>query len=124
MIHYEQLIDPTTIDTVRRHINCQTSSIREVLFVSDLRLLPTVALALDQASPQSSHRRLKQWRTWLETGAVVPGHAGTYGVDLETLPGESFCRVIFFPPVYLVHVPGLDIEHHARSGARYQPLHG
>lgn len=114
---YEQLIDPTTIDTIRRHLSSPASPIREVLFVAELQLLSAVAMALDATSNQSSHQRLKQWRTWLEHGTVVPNRSGGYGVDLDTLPGHSRCRVIFLPPVYLVHVPGLDLEQQARSAA-------
>ncbi len=117
MVHYEQLIDPTTIDTIRRHLNSPASPLREVLFVAELQLLPTVALALDAASDQSSSQRLKQWKTWLERGTVVPNRSGGYGIDLDTIQGDSSCRVIFFPPVYVVHVPGLDLAQHARRAA-------
>jgi hypothetical protein len=117
MVHYEQLIDPTTIDTIRRHLSSPTSPIKEVLFVAELQLLPTVAFLLDAASTQSSSQRINQWKAWLERGTVVPNRSGGYGIDLDSIPGDSRCRVIFFPPVYLVHVPGLDLVELARPAA-------
>ncbi|MBL9171410.1 MAG: hypothetical protein JNN07_27000 [Verrucomicrobiales bacterium] len=117
MTHYEHLIDPTTIEAIRRHLNSPASPIREVLFVAELQLLPTVAMALDATSGLSSHQRIKQWKLWLEGGAVVPNRSGGYGIDLDALPGESRCRVIFLPPVYVVHVPGLDLQHQVRNAA-------
>jgi len=114
MVHYEQLIDPTTIDTIRRHLNSPASTISEVLFVADIQLLPTVALVLDAASDQSSSHRLKQWKAWLQRRTVVPNRSGDYGIDLDAIPSDSRCRVIFLSPGYAVHFPGLDLEQQVR----------
>ena len=117
MISYEQLIDPTTIEAIRRHLNSPASPIQDVLFVGNLGLLPAVAMLLDAASDHSSGQRLYQWRRWLETGVVVPNSSSGYGIDLEALPGDTRCRVIFLPPVYVVHVPGLDLADRVRRAA-------
>ncbi len=111
MENYRQLIDPTTIGVVRSQLNSSASPIREVLFVAAAHLLPAVAAALDAESGLSSSHRLKQWRQWLQDGQVAQNRiAPGYGVDLEVLPAETPCRVIFLPPVYLVYVPGLDLR--------------
>lgn len=111
MVHYEVLVDPTCFRTVRDHLASSRSPITEVLFVATDDLLPKVATLLDAESELSPAFRRRQWQSLLRSGQVMPNlTAQGYGVDLDALPDDALCWVIFFPPIYLVHAPGLDLR--------------
>ncbi len=111
MCPYEALIDPTRFRTVRNHMASPRSPITEVLFVAERDLMPKVAALLDVESGLSPAYRRQQWHTLIRNGRVVPeATTRTFGVDTAALADDAICRVLFFPPVYVVHMPGLDLQ--------------
>ena len=111
MIQYEQLIDPTDFGTVRRYLNCSRSSITDVLFVREERLLASLAELLADEHPTGMQRA--QFARWVRDGRLKVGvqQAGPSSgpgpdgrVDVDAIPDQARCRVLFLPPYYLVHL--------------------
>lgn len=108
---FESLIDPTHFGTVRRYLSCPGSSITDVLFVRDERLLAAVAELLSDDQPTGSQRAL--FGRWIRDGQIKVGVNGStcslgddaiYLVNVHAISDEAFCRVLFLPPYYLVHL--------------------
>ena len=111
MVEYESLIDLTDFGTVRRDLNCSRSSITDVLFVREERLLATVAELLADEHPTGAQRA--QFARWVRDGRLKVGvqqarptnGSGPDGrVDVDAIPDRARCRVLFLPPYYLVHL--------------------
>ena len=111
-VNFVRWIDPTDFGTVRRYLLAAKSPITGVLFVASRELLAQVAALLDGANEQSHATRRGQLQWWFQNGQLRPGadaeaERNGVGVDLERLPNDTLCEVIYLPPMYLVHVPGL-----------------
>ena len=112
---YAALVDGTDFGTVRRYLGRAKSPIRGVWFVASEELLSQVAALLDADSDRSPTLRQVQLEDLLRNGQIRPGADGEAerngaGVDLEAIREDDFCRVLFLPPVYLVHLPGLNLK--------------
>ena len=106
MIPYASLIDGTSFETVRRYLNNPQSEINDVLFVATEDLLCEVAELLDAENPRPRPLQRLHWDLLLCCGKVLPSvDVHGFGVDLEAIPDDAFCRVLYLPPVYLVHLP-------------------
>lgn len=116
MTNFQSLIDPTEFRTVRQSLGGSGSPITHILFVSQEGLLTRVAELLTDTRPTPAQRT--QFAQWLRDGSLRVGvhHPSSTGdhsldarVDLESIPDEAVCRVLFLPPYYLVHVgAGVD----------------
>ncbi len=114
-MNYAALVDGTDFGTIRRYLARASSPIRGILFVASEELLSQVASLLDAESDRSPTLRQLQLEVLLQSGQLRPGadleaERNGVGVDLEAIHEDDFCRVIYLPPVYLVHVPGLNLE--------------
>ena len=106
MIHYETLIDGTRFGMVRQCLRTARSAITDLLFVAREDLLPVIAQLLDPQTERSAEWRRLRWEVLLRGGQVFPkAHTHGYGLDVEAVPEDAFCRVLYLPPVYLVHLP-------------------
>ena len=96
------LIDSTNFLTVRQHLKCGRA-ITTVVLVRHREALARVAAALTGEDGHTAGRRCQQWAEWWAAGEVETARAGRGpGVDLDVIPDDTTCDVIFLPPVYLV----------------------
>ena len=111
MFHFESQIDLTRLATVRGWLDGPDSPITDVLFVRDESLLAPVAELLTDEHPTDAQRR--QFARWIRDGSLQVGvqQARLSGepdrdgrIDVDAIPDEARCRVIFLPPYYLVHL--------------------
>jgi len=112
---YGALVDGTDFGTIRRYLARAKSPVRGVWFVASEDLLRQVAALLDADNDRSSVLRQVQLGLLLQDGQIKPGadieaERTGVGVDLEAIPEGDFCRAIYLPPLYLVHVPGLNLK--------------
>ena len=106
MIDFETLIDGTSFGTVRQYLHSPRSEITDVLFVAREDLLPEIAQLLDAENTSSPQFRRFRWDALLRSGQVIPNaQTQGFGLDVEAVPGDAFCRVLYLPPLYLVHLP-------------------
>ena len=105
MENLESLIDPTNFGTVRRNLHSAHSPMTTVMLVQFRHLLPTVATALLAEDSRSADSRRQQWTRWFVAGEVRLGTHNptqTYEADLDAIPNDARCNVLYLPPVYLV----------------------
>ena len=111
MFHFESLIDLTQFGNVRGSLGGPDSPITDLLFVRDESLLAPVAELLTDEHPTDAQRR--QFARWIRDGSLKVGvpQARLSGepdcdgrVDVDAIPDEARCRVIFLPPYYVVHL--------------------
>lgn len=111
MPYFESFIDPTDFGTVRRYLTCSRSPITDVLFVRNEGLLATVAELLSDEHPTDAQRA--QFARWIRDGSLKVGVpqarlSGDGGLDcrvnVDSIPDQARCRVLFLPPYYLVHL--------------------
>lgn len=106
MIHYETLIDGTSFGLVRQYLHNARSDIADVLFVASEDLLPEIARLLDAENESSAEFRRFRWDAFLRNGQIIPNaQTHGFGLDVEAVPEDAFCRVLYLPPLYLVHLP-------------------
>ena len=121
-MNYETLIDATEFGTIRRHLVRAKSPLRGVWFVASEELLSRVAALLNADSGRSPTLRQLQLEILLQSGQLRPGadleaERNGVGVDVEAIPEGDFCRALFLPPIYLVHIPGLNLKLRKRRRA-------
>lgn len=114
-VNYAALVDGTDFGTIRRYLARAKSPVRGVWFVASEELLSRVAALLDADSNRSSVMRQWQLEDLLQSGqlrlgADVEAERNGAGVDLEAIPENDYCRAIYLPPLYLVHLPGLNLK--------------
>ena len=114
---YATLIDPTDLGTVASYLRNPHTPIHLVLHVRERASLAPLAVELDAKLNQSG-------ATGREVLAVIEQHVRAralllsprpsgqpldpqVGIDLDTLPATALCDVIYLPPFYLAHTPGL-----------------
>ena len=121
-MNYEAQVDGTDFGTIRRYLARGNSPIRGILFVASEELLPQVASLLDADSDRSPSLRQLQLEILIQNGQLRPGadleaERNAVGVDLEAIPENDFCRALYLPSIYLVHVPGLNLKLRKRRRA-------
>ena len=82
-----------------------------MLFVENDRMLSQVAeLLMDQEASAARRDLLRRWvgsgQVKVGGNAAAPSRPGGSGslVDVHAIPDDTFCRVLFLPPFYLVHL--------------------
>ena len=109
MENLTNLIDPTTFGTVRRCLNSARSPITTLMLVQHRDVLPRVALALVAEDGNRAELHRRQWTQWFGSGEVRLGghHSGdSFAVDIDHIPDQAVCDVLYLPPVYLVCLRG------------------
>jgi hypothetical protein len=116
-LHFESLIDPTDFGTVAAYLRNPRSPIETVLHVRDRRMLATLAqaLAVNAELPSGAgadgpllvRRLLSEDALRVSSRARLGWCPPTSVVDVSTIPSAAGCDVIYLPPFYLVHTPGL-----------------
>lgn len=106
MTCYESLIDGTSFGRVRQYLHNPRSDISDVLFVTTADLLPEIAELLDAENHSPAELRQFRWEALLRSGQVIPNALTQgFGLDIQAVDDEAFCRVIYMPPLYLVYLP-------------------
>jgi hypothetical protein len=116
-MNYESRIDPTDLATVARYLRDPTSPIHYVLHVRDRAFLAPLAAELDAKMTQPGaigrdvlavvEQRARERALVISPRPSGPPVDTRLVVDLATLPGAARCDVIYLPPFYLAHTPGL-----------------
>jgi hypothetical protein len=116
-MHFESLIDATDFGTVAAYLRNPRSPIHTALHVSDRRMLAPLAQELAVAAETPSiagAHGLLLLRRLLSEDALRVSSRDSLGwcppisvVDVSTIPQAARCDVIYLPPFYLVHTPGL-----------------
>jgi hypothetical protein len=116
-LHFESFIDATDFGTVAAYLRNPRSPIHTVLHVRDRRMLATLAeeltVAAETPSGAGAHGPLLVRRLLAEDAMRVSSRdrlgwcPQTSLVDVSTIPSAARCDVIYLPPFYLVHTPGL-----------------
>lgn len=114
--YFKGQIDPTHFGLVRNYLASPNSSIHHVLHVKDPAMLPRLAAALDGALNSPVARLALVHKTiepLIEKGTLkissfdvqssIPGSI----IDPASIPRSAPCHVLYLPPFYLVHTPGL-----------------
>ena len=117
MSRYASLIDPTNFGTVARYLHHPQSPIHYVLHVKDESMLPGLAAKLDTAMAASQAGPVDLspiLNPLFESGAlrISARHEARVNdprhlVPVTNIPSLAFCQVIYLPPFYLAHTPGL-----------------
>jgi hypothetical protein len=117
MSHYASLIDPTNFGTVARYLHHPQAPIHFVLHVKETSMLADLAAKLDAAMAGAQGRPVAlgpilnplfedgslRISSRHEFRASDPRHV----VPVTSIPSLASCQVIYLPPFYLVHTPGL-----------------
>ena len=115
MSHYESLIDPAEFGLIADYLKSPRTPIHFVLYARSIPELIRVAEGLDadQASrsiqpgrlPPSVEHRLKEGSLLVSERSELG--LGYQTVDPEGIPRDTTCQVLYYPPFYLVHAPGV-----------------
>jgi hypothetical protein len=117
MNQYESLIDPADFGTIADYLRSPQSSIDHLLHVKAEVMLPTLAEELDR---EAQRERFPRWllsdvvARHLDEGSVLISSRReivlsnlTCVIEPASIPRHALCHVIYRPPFYLVHTPGL-----------------
>ena len=117
MNDYERFIDPIDFHTVANYLHNPRSPIECVLHVSSRDALASLAGELDRALQSGAdapvavrdlvRRHLDAGTARISSRWPLTGHDPRHCVDVATIPGTAASVVIFLPPFYLAHTPGL-----------------
>ena len=119
MNEYEARIDPTDFGTMAGYLRHPQSPIDCLLHVRDRSMLAPLAENLERALQRESGPAVRaEVRRLLDDGLkkgdllisprrLLPQLEPRQYVDASTVPAKAGCEVLYLPPFYLVHTPGL-----------------
>lgn len=116
MKYYQSLIDPTNFGIVADYLRSPKSPIEHVLHVKDRLMLARLAEHLDQAMQDPDAARtvsvlidgfIKEGLLLISSRHPLELSDPSRLVTASNVPRSSACDVIYLPPFYLVHTPGL-----------------
>jgi hypothetical protein len=115
--YFQGQIDPTLFGVVRNYLTSPRSPIQHVLHVREPEMLPQLAATLDSALrsalvPQAVVQKaldplIAEGSLRISSREHVQSPIPGAVVDPACIPRSAGCRVIYLPPFYLVHTPGL-----------------
>lgn len=117
-MNYENLIDPTEFRTVQSYLLNNNSSIHFVLNVKNPAMLAQLASELDpflmRGEPAAGHEIWEILRKGMKEGNLlftgrrqVISEYEKHEISIHAIPASTNVSVIYLPPFYLVHTPGL-----------------
>jgi hypothetical protein len=130
--YYQGQIDATQFGVVASYLACPRSSIAHLLHVKDPGMLPRLAAQLDavmRPGPAPADRVRDTIVPLLQDGSLKVSTREPFEqpvpaalVDAGRVPRTAPCQVIYLPPFYLVHTPGLfEGTLHAQKSPRSLP---
>ena len=115
--YFESLIDGIDFQTIHAYLTNPQSPIEMLVHVKDRSMLSRLAeeivriTELDQEKGQISlplyQKLLKEGELKISPQLVTPLHDRKFLVNPFEIPRNSTSYVIYLPPFYLVHTPGL-----------------
>lgn len=125
MSHYDSLIDGTDFRTVVQYLNHPQSPIRTLLHVRNEKDIAKVAevLEADGRRPYVQMGGIPDsLKPMLAKGDLKVTHCGPFpnspqecSLDARQVNGSAGCKVLYAPPFYLVHTPGLFEWHEQQN---------
>ena len=116
-MNYETYIDPTDFGTVADYLQDRKSPIEFIMHVKDRNMLPRIAEELECTMHSDLDATLvghSLLRPLIKDGALMlsprepfAAPVTNYVIAASSIPRSAACEVIYFPPFYLVHTPGL-----------------
>lgn len=112
MSSYESLIDPAEFGLIADYLRNPQSQIHYLLHVRSLESLAPLAEALHTRNDQAPWLFPKVVENGLTDGSLrLSARDLTINservVDARSVPRHAICYVIYAPPFYVVHTPGL-----------------
>ncbi|MGE3310691.1 MAG: hypothetical protein AB7O66_12035 [Limisphaerales bacterium] len=133
MGQYDHLIDPTDFGTVTRYLKAPSSEIWLVFHVRERQMISKLAEELQRESAQTGARPGKFplcveqgiESGWLKVSArnshaTVPNQKEEWFVRAEDVEPRTTTWVLYFPPAYIAHTPGLFEGQVMRSQRKQQ----
>lgn len=116
-MNYETYVDPTNFGTVADYLQNPNSPIEFILHVKDRSMLPRIAEELDRTMGSHPAAALvgdtlikplvSQGALLLSPREPFAAPVTNHVVAASSIPRSAACEVIYFPPIYLAHTPGL-----------------
>lgn len=117
MNQFDSMVDTTWFGLVAGYLVSARSPIHTVLHVRDRDMLAQVAERLDRTLgadaalppkwPEAFHAMLRDGNLKVSTRFPNASIAPTALIDAHQVRREARCDVIYLPPFYVVHTPGL-----------------
>lgn len=116
MNQYESLIDATEFGVVADYLRNPRTPILFLLHVKSEAMLATLAGELDKAQhvdvppgrfPDPVEQHVREGSIFISSRHPLIFSEGRPVVQATVIPRHATSRVIYFPPFYLVHTPGL-----------------
>ena len=116
MNQYESLIDPSEFGLIADYLRSPRTPINYLLHVKSEAMLAPLAAELDGTDygalppwrfPEAVERRLQEGSLLISSRHPLELPDPKQIVHPTTLPRRADCHVIYSPPFYLVHTPGL-----------------
>jgi len=114
---YQSLVDPTNFGTVVRHLHHPARQIHFVLHVRDESMLPALAAKLDAAMAGAQNTPVAlgsildpmfaDGSLRISARHELPQNNRWPVIPVTHVPSLAGCQVIYLPPFYLAHTPGL-----------------
>ena len=117
MFHHDDLVDATDFGTVLHYLHLPETNIDYVLHLRSREMLSLVAQRINAAFPgqnappeklnQFVHDLVARGDGLVTTRQPLPGLTPAQQIHPQKLPRFVDCLVIYWPPFYLTHTPGL-----------------
>jgi hypothetical protein len=114
-VSFESMIDPAEFGVIAGYLKSLRSPIGFILHVKDKSMLATVARELDRdhASgwpgrlPECLSLHFKAGSLKISSREPLPNFDPNHVIQAGSIPQWALTHVIYFPPFYLAHTPGL-----------------
>lgn len=127
---WENMIDGTSFGVIAGYLRHSNSGIDQIIHVQNRAMLAEVAALIAPTSPPNAaeEKRLLETLNRLATDGLIkfsfrgidelPGRRGH--IDANQIKPSAYCEVIYAPPFYLAHTPGLFEGQHLRDNPTEQ----
>ena len=117
MIHWKGMIDGTSFGLITRYLVSPRSAIDYLLHVRDRDMLAELAHRIDlgffpvedrgQRLSAGMRAMVREGLVKISTRHPLAHLKRDAQIDASRVDGSAYCEVIYLPPFYLVHTPGL-----------------
>ena len=116
MSTYASLIDPAEFGLIADYLRSPRTPILHLLHVKSMDLLAPLAEGLANQGqldtppwlfPEVVQRGLREGTLLISTRHPLNGSDSKHSIEAAAIPRRALCHVIYAPPFYLVHTPGL-----------------
>ncbi|HAB15656.1 MAG TPA: hypothetical protein PLX89_00840 [Verrucomicrobiota bacterium] len=125
--YYQSLIDSTTVNIVKNYFNNPRSEILTLVHVKHEADLAKVAQTLSHQDPLdgAGGKIPTELKPLVEKGELKLSYSDPKltsndrsNVDSSKIPGQAECSVIYAPPFYVMHTPGLFEWHDQQQSSQ------